>query len=62
MDKALREFGIAVGKLKKAFAEENNCNSNYAEIHINDDNDVTIISTNSNYPDAYRYWLSTEEE
>ena len=61
MDEALREFGIAVGKLKIACEEKYNWNSNYVEIHINDDNDVTIISTNSNYPDAYRYWLSTEE-
>ena len=62
MNEALREFGIEIGKLKKAFAEENNCNPNYVDIHIDDDNNVTIISTNSNYPDVYRCWLSTEEE
>ena len=62
MDEALIEFGIAVGKLKRAFAKLYDCNPNYVEIHIDSDNNVTIVSTR-NYSDssAYRCWLCTEE-
>ena len=62
MDETLRDFGIAVGKLKRAFAKEYNWNFNYIEIHIDSDNNVTITPTNYfGYSEAYRDWVSTEE-
>ena len=62
MDEALIEFGITVGKLKRAFAELYDCNPNYVEMYIDEDNNATIVSTR-NYSDssAYRCWLCTEE-
>lgn len=62
MDEALVDLGIAVGKLKNAFAELYCCNSNYVEIHIDSDNNATIVST-IDYGDssAYKCWLCTEE-
>lgn len=63
MDEALVDLGIAVGKLKNAFAELYCCNPNYVEIHIDSDNNATIISTySSSYTDVYRCWLCTEED
>lgn len=63
MDEALKEFGIAVGKLKRAFAEENNCGLDCVEIHIDRNDFVTIIATGkTGYLDAYREWLVTEED
>ena len=62
MDEALVDLGIAVGKLKNAFAELYCCNPNYVEIHIDSDNNVTITPTNYfGYLEAYRDWVSTEE-
>lgn len=62
MNEVLDEFGIAVGKLKRAFAEENNCGLDCVEIHINNKDFVTIIATGKvGYLDAYREWLVTEE-
>lgn len=59
MDEALKEFGIALGKLKEAFSKEYNANSNYIDIHIDSDNNVTIINTSStgSYIDAHRAWV-----
>lgn len=62
MDEALYEFGIAVGKLKRVFAEENNCGLDCIEIHIDCEDFATIIATGkTGYLDAYREWLCTEE-
>ena len=62
MDEVLIEFGIAVGKLKRAFAELYCYNPNYVEIHIDSDNNAIIVSTRD-YGDlsAYKCWLCTEE-
>lgn len=62
MDEALRDFGIAVGKLKRAFAEENNCGLDCVEIHIDSNDFATITAVGkTGYLDAYREWLCTEE-
>lgn len=63
MDEVLRDFGIAVGKLKRDFAEENNCRLDCVEIHIDCNDFATIIATGkTGYLDAYREWLVTEED
>lgn len=63
MDEALRDFGISVGKLKREFAEENNCGLDCVEIHIDRNDFATIIATGkTGYLDAYREWLVTEED
>lgn len=62
MDEALREFGIALGKLKRSFAEEYHCNPNYVDIDINSDNYVTLVNSQSTggYIDAYREWVDID--
>ena len=64
MDEALKEFGIALGKVKSAFAEEYGGNQNYIEVHINQDDYVLIVSTTSSggYIDCHRQWVDIEEK
>jgi hypothetical protein len=52
MDDALREFGLALKKLKEVYADEYSCNPNYIEVNIND-NYVTL--TDSQETGGYVY-------
>lgn len=60
---ALEEFGIALGKLKEAYAEEYYCNSSYLSISADENNYVTIIPTNERgrIVEVFRDWVSIEE-
>lgn len=63
LEEALNDFGIALGKLKRAYADEYSKNPNYVEIHINDGDYVTIYPTDVSgaYFDAHREWVDTDE-
>lgn len=62
LNEALDGFGIAIGNLKRAFAEEFSANSNYVAIHINEDDDVTVFSTDrsGSWTPIYREWVDTD--
>lgn len=62
MEEALREFGIALGKLKRTLAEEYNLNVNYIDVNINSDNYITLIDGQSTggYTNAYRQWVDID--
>lgn len=63
MNEILREFGIVLGKLKNIYADEYNCNPYYLEIHIDNDNNITIIDTleKGEYCECFRDWVDTDE-
>lgn len=42
-DEALVEFGKALGKFKRAYAEDYGCNPNYIKMLIDESNEVIII-------------------
>ena len=57
LDKAFENFGIALGILKQAFAEEYTENPNYLEVHIDEDDYVTIFPS-----DATGGWFSVHRQ
>ena len=61
-NKALEEFGQAVGKLKNAYVNEFGGNPNYLSIHVNADNEVTILPENctGNSLEFFREYIYTE--
>ena len=62
-DEALNNFGIALGNLKRAYAEKYSENPNYIGVHIDDSDYVLIYPTDATgtYFDAYREWVNTDE-
>jgi hypothetical protein len=64
LEEALNNFGIALGNLKRAYAEEYSRNPNYVEVHIDESDYVTIYPTDvsGSYFDAHREWVNTDEE
>lgn len=64
LEEALDNFGIALGVLKQAFTEHYGENSNYVEVHINDDDYVTIYPSNASgsYFNVHRAWVDTNKE
>lgn len=62
MEESLREFGLALGKLKNIYSEEFGYNPYYLEIHIDNENNITIINTleKGEYCVCFRDWLDTE--
>lgn len=63
LDEALKKFGVALGNLKRAYAEEYSKNPNYIEVHADDGDYVTMYSSNeSGTFDAYREWVDTYDE
>ena len=62
-DEALKEFGKSLGKLKKSYAEECNCNPGHLSVIINEDDYVAIIPTDEegSYIESFRGWVDTEE-
>lgn len=62
-EKALEEFGIAIGNLKKAYAEEFCANPSYISIEVDSDNYVSIIPTleTGKHIECFRDWVSIED-
>jgi len=61
-DEALQEFGKALGKLKRAYAEEHGGNSNYMHIIIDESDNVTIIpSLSTGWFEGRIEWVNTDE-
>ena len=63
LDEALEQFGVALGNLKRAYAEEYGENPNYITVHIDDGDYVTMYPTDASgaYFDACRRWVDTDE-
>lgn len=63
-DDVLYEFGIAVGKLKRAYAEEYNKNPNEVAINIDEFDCLTIWPTDvtGDWIGAYRVAVDTSME
>ena len=63
LNEALEQFGIALGNLKRAYAEHYSENSNYIGVHIDDSDNVLIYPTDASgaYFAAHREWVDTEE-
>lgn len=64
LDEALKNFGIALGNLKRAYAEEYSKNPNYVEVHIDESDYVTIFPSDAtgSYIYAHREWVDTDGE
>ena len=64
LNEALNNFGVAIGDLKRAFAEEYSANPNYVAIHIDEGDDVTIFSTDrrGSWTPIHREWVDTDEK
>lgn len=63
MDEALKNFGRALGRLKRAYSEKCGISSNYIRIYIDESNNVTILSCpgyGSLY-DAIETWVDIDE-
>lgn len=62
MEEVLREFGLVLGKLKNAYAEEYSCNKDSLDIHIDKDNYITIVNNleTGSYCYCFRDWIDTE--
>lgn len=58
-----KEFGKALGKLKRSYADKYNCNPSYLSIHVDENDYVTIIPTNETgeYSECFRNWADTDE-
>ena len=63
LDEAFEQFGIALGNLKRAYAEQYGENSNYIGVHIDDGDYVLIYPTDASgaYIDAHRERVDTDE-
>lgn len=59
IDEVLHDFREVLSKLKQAYAEKYNCNPNYIQIIIGDDDCVSIIPTDEtgNYVECYRGYI-----
>lgn len=63
MDEALKNFGRALGDLKRAYSEKCGISSNYIRIYIDESNNVTILPCpgyGSLY-DAIETWVDIDE-
>ena len=59
---ALEEFGRALGKLKYMYADEYSCNPHYLSVHVDTDDNVTIIPENEtgDYLNFFREWVDID--
>ena len=62
LQKAFENFGVALGDLKRAFAEEYGENSNYIQVHIDDGDYVTVHTSmrTGGWFSVHREWVDTE--
>ncbi len=63
-DKALDEFGKAVGNLKRAYSDKYNQYTNNFMVIVDEDDYVTIVPTNTTdrYTECCREWINTDEQ
>lgn len=62
-EEAVKNFGKALGDLKRSYAEKVGENPNYISVYVDGDNTVTIIPTlehGLHYHECYRGWLDTD--
>lgn len=63
MDEALKNFGHALGRLKRAYSEKCGISSNYIRIYIDESDNVTILPRPGygSLDDAIETWVDIDE-
>ena len=63
MDEALKNFGHALGMIKRAYSEKCGISSNYIRFYIDESNNVTILPCHGygSLDDAIEAWVDIDE-
>lgn len=63
MDESLKNFGRALGKLKRVYSEKCGISSNHIRIYIDEDNNVIILPCHGygSLYDAIETWVDIDE-